>query len=100
MGTSSGFPIAYARCSWARLCAIKTADKIQVARYRKKRDCFPQRRLAIRVARSALAAERWAVGISLGWCACPTFLIGTGEFVLLASVAAISKVGGQDWCWG
>jgi hypothetical protein len=36
MGTSSGFPIAYARCSWARLCAIKTADKIKVAHYRKK----------------------------------------------------------------
>jgi len=31
MGSSSGFPIAYARCSWARLCAIQTADKIKVA---------------------------------------------------------------------
>jgi hypothetical protein len=30
----------------------------------------------------------------------PTCLIGTGEFVLLGSVAAIYKVGGQDWCWG
>jgi len=26
--------------------------------------------------------------------------MGTGELVLLASVAAIYKVGGQDWCWG
>jgi hypothetical protein len=36
MGSSSGFPVAYARCSWARLCAIKTADKIKVAHCRKK----------------------------------------------------------------
>ena len=33
MGSNSGFPIAYARCSWARLCAIKTAGKIKVAHY-------------------------------------------------------------------
>jgi hypothetical protein len=33
MGSSSGFPIAYSRCSWARLCDIKTADKIKVAHY-------------------------------------------------------------------
>src|SRR5258708_38072268 len=35
MGSSSGFHIAYSRCSWARLCDIKTADKIKVAHYRK-----------------------------------------------------------------
>lgn len=33
MGNSSGFPIAYARCSWARLCTIKTAEKIKVAHH-------------------------------------------------------------------
>ena len=33
MGNSSGFSIAYARCSWARLCATKTADKIKVTHY-------------------------------------------------------------------
>ena len=33
MGNSSGFPIAYSRCSWACLCDIKTADKIKVAHY-------------------------------------------------------------------
>jgi hypothetical protein len=68
MGTSSGFPIAYARCSWARLCAIKTADKIKVATTERKLrlfasapPCYPRR------SRFAVAAEQWAVGL-LGWC--------------------------------
>ena len=39
--------------------------------------------------------------VFLGWgVPAPMYLIGTGELVLLGSVAAIYKVGGQDWCWG
>src|SRR5258706_2148770 len=41
MGSSSGFPIAYSRCSWVRFCDIKTADKIKVAHYRKCQTVAP-----------------------------------------------------------
>ena len=54
---------------------------------------------------ASLAVLRWQRSGGrldlLGWCVpAPWRLIGTGELVLLASVAAIYKVGGQDWCWG